>query len=154
MRTIDTVLTEVPAFEGLAPEHLELMAGCATNVVFHAGDYLFHEGEDADTFYVLRHGAIALEVYAPQREPLVVETIHPGGLVGWSWLFPPYHWHFDARATELVRAVSFDGRCLREKCDSDHDLGYELMRRFAAQLVDRLQATRLRLLDVYGVPAA
>jgi hypothetical protein len=81
---------------------------------------------------------------------MMITTLGAGELVGWSWLFPPYRWHFDARATELTRTIAFDGACLRDKCEQDHDLGYELMRRFASLMLDRLQATRLQLLDVYG----
>ncbi len=80
----------------------------------------------------------------------MISTLGEGAVVGWSWLFPPHRWSFDARALEQVRAVAFDGGCLRGKCDADHELGYELMRRFAAVMLERLQATRLQLLDVYG----
>ena len=92
---------------------------------------------------------VALEVFTPTRGPVVIETLGPGEVLGWSWLFPPYRWHFDAQAVEPVRAVALDGGCLRGKCEEDPRLGYELTRRFAAIMMDRLQATRLRLLDVY-----
>jgi hypothetical protein len=81
---------------------------------------------------------------------VVIGTLEAGEVLGWSWLFAPYHWHFDARAVGVVRATAFDGACLRGKCDDDPRLGYELMRRFAAVMIDRLQWTRLQLLDVYG----
>ncbi len=84
----------------------------------------------------------------------MIATLGEGAVVGWSWLFPPYRWSFDARALELTRTVAFDGACLRGKCEADTTLGYELMQRFAAVMLDRLQATRLQLLDVYGQPAA
>ena len=86
----------------------------------------------------------------PARGAVVIETIEAGEVVGWSWLFPPYQWHFDARAVSLVRATSFDGVCLREKCEQDPAFGYDLMSRFTQVLIERLQWTRLRLLDVYG----
>ena len=93
---------------------------------------------------------MALEVDAPGRGPLIIETLHRGDVVGWSWLFEPYRWELDARARELTRVVAFDGACLRGKCEVDHELGYQLMRRFAASLTEGLEATRLQLLDVYG----
>jgi len=99
---------------------------------------------------VLRHGGVALETFVPARGAVVIETIEAGEVVGWSWLFPPYQWHFDARAVSLVRATSFDGVCLRGKCETDPQLGYDLMSRFAQVMIRRLQWTRLRLLDVYG----
>jgi CRP-like cAMP-binding protein len=150
MRTLDAVVVEAPVFAGLEQEQLELIAGCATNVRFADGETLFREGEQADVFYLVRHGAVALELYVPNRGAVTIETVEPNEIVGWSWLFPPYRWHFDGRALGLVRAVAFDGACLRGKCDADHALGYELLGRFARVIVERMQATRLRLLDVYG----
>ena len=111
---------------------------------------LFRDGDEANTFYVLRHGAVALETFVPARGPVTIETLETGEVLGWSWLFPPYRWHFDARALSLVRATAFDGACLRGKCEADPALGYELMSRFAQVAIERLQWTRLRLLDVYG----
>jgi CRP/FNR family transcriptional regulator, cyclic AMP receptor protein len=150
VRTIDELLADVPALAGLPGAHLELIAGCATNRVFPAGDHLMREGEPADDFYVIRRGDVALETHVPHRGALTIETLHDGDLVGWSWLIAPYRTMFDARALAETHTVSFDGACLRGKCETDHDLGYELMRRFTAVIVERLQATRLRLLDVYG----
>jgi CRP/FNR family transcriptional regulator, cyclic AMP receptor protein len=150
MSTIEEVLQEVKLFRGLEPEALELIAGCGSHVRFVEGEMLFREGDKADTFLVLRHGSVALETFVPARGPVTIETLEPGEVVGWSWLFPPYRWHFDARALSLVRATAFDGACLRAKCDDDPLLGYELMSRFAQVLIDRLQWTRLRLLDLYG----
>jgi CRP/FNR family cyclic AMP-dependent transcriptional regulator len=151
-QTIDELLAGVGAFTGLDPSYLDLIAGCGTTTGFGAGDYLFREGEPADSFYVIRRGRIALEVFAPGRGQVILATLGPGELVGWSWLFPPYRWHFDGRAIEPVRALAFDAACLRGKCDADHSLGYELMQRFASSMLARLQATRLQLLDVYGKP--
>jgi CRP-like cAMP-binding protein len=150
MRTIDELIGELPAFEGLAPDQLDLIAGCGENRSFNAGQYLLREGEPANRFYVIRHGSVAVETYAPQRGPLMIETLHDDDLLGWSWLVPPYRTELDARALETVRTIAFDGACLRGKCDADPALGYALMQRFAVVLAERLQATRLRLLDVYG----
>jgi CRP/FNR family cyclic AMP-dependent transcriptional regulator len=150
VRTLEMVLAETPFLEGLDDERLALLAGCAGNVHFGAGETIFRQGDPADAFYVLRHGSVALETFVPTRGPVVIETIEAGEVLGWSWLFAPYRWHFDARALTGVRATGFDGACLREKCDQDPALGYELMGRFAQVLIERLQWTRLRLLDVYG----
>jgi len=150
IRTLEELISGAPAFTGLSPAQLELIAGCGANRHFAAGQRVFTEGEDAESFYLIREGAVALEVDAPGRGPLVIETLHENDVVGWSWLFEPYRWQFDARATVPTATVAFDGACLRGKCEDDHELGYQLMRRFAALLIDRLQATRLQLLDVYG----
>jgi len=150
METIEATLHDVPLFQGLTDEELELISGCGSNVRFLEGEFLFRDGEEAATFYLLRHGTVALEMFVPARGPVTIETLDAGEIVGWSWLFPPYRWHFDARAMTLVRATSFDGACLRAKCESDTRLGYDLMSRFAQIVIDRMQSTRLRLLDVYG----
>jgi CRP-like cAMP-binding protein len=150
METIETLLRASPVFEGLDPDGLALVAGCASNVHFDQGAVIFREGSQADTFFLVRHGTVALEMFVPARGSAVIETIEAGDVVGWSWLFPPYRWHFDARALTQVRATSFDGACLRGKCNDDPALGYDLMSRFAQVLIERLQWTRLRLLDVYG----
>jgi CRP-like cAMP-binding protein len=150
MRGLDALLAEVPLLEGMSAERLELLAGCASNVRFAAGDVIFREGDEADTFFVIRGGAVVLEAFAPARGGLTIETIEAGDVLGWSWLFPPHRWHFDARALSQVRATAIDGACLRGKCDDDPALGYDLMSRFAQVIIERLQWTRLRLLDVYG----
>ena len=148
--SLQDLLADVPLLAGLADDRLALLAGCAGNVHFDAGAQLFREGNEANTFYVIRHGDVAIETFVPSRGPVTIETLGAGQALGWSWLFAPYRWHFDARALSPVRATGFDGACLRAKCDADPALGYELMGRFAQLLMERLQWTRLRLLDVYG----
>lgn len=150
MRTLDLVLRDVPLFKGLTDEQRLLLAGCAGNVHFREGQILFREGDQADTFFLIRHGSVAIETFVAARGGITIETVEDGDIVGWSWLFAPYRWHFDARALTDVRATGFDGACLRGKCDEDPELGYELMSRFAQVLMERLQWMRLRLLDVYG----
>jgi len=150
MRTMRDILREQEFFAGISDAHLDVIAGCASNARFDAGTVILREGESADTFWLITHGQAALEVFVPGRGPVVVQTIESGEALGWSWLFPPHRWRYDARAVDLVRAIAFDGRCLREKADADHDLGYELMRRFAAVVIDVLAASRLQLVDVYS----
>ncbi len=149
-RSLEDLLVDVPLFEGLGDEARVLLAGCARNVHFAAGERIFSEGGEADLFYLVRQGSVAVESFVPTRGAVTIETIEAGDVLGWSWLFPPYRWHFDARALSVVRATAFDGVCMREKCERDPALGYALMGRFAQVLIDRLQWTRLRLLDVYG----
>ena len=153
-RQIATLLAESGAFDGMTAEQFDLVAGCGRISALSAGEMLFREGERSDVFYLLRHGSVALELFIPGRGPVIVSTHGAGEIVGWSWLFPPYRWHLDGRITENGSAIVFDGSCLRGKADADHDLGYELMKRFAAQMVQRLQETRLQILDVYGHASA
>jgi CRP-like cAMP-binding protein len=153
MKTIEALLAEVPLLEGLQPDARALVAGCASNVHFDANAVIFRAGDPADVFYAVRQGTIALELFVPARGAVTIETLEAGEVVGWSWLFPPYRWHFDARALTAIRATAFDGACLRAKCEADPALGYDLMSRFAQVTIERLQWTRLRLLDLYGYGA-
>jgi CRP-like cAMP-binding protein len=150
VRSIEEELADVPFFDGMSTETMSLLGGCARNVHFGHGDFLFRASDPAPVFYALRHGTVALETFVPARGPVLIDTIGAGEVLGWSWLFPPFRWHFDGRAVDDVRATSFDATCLREKADADPSLGYDLMRRFAQIAIERLQSTRLRLLDVYG----
>ena len=149
-RGIAELLGEVPTMAGLDRGHLELIAGCGSIRSFDDGERLFREGEPADAFYLLRHGRVALEIYVPGRGEVAVATIAAGEIAGWSWLVPPYEWHLDARVLERGSAIQFDGACLRGKFDADPELGYQMMKRFATVLLERLQETRVQMLDVYG----
>lgn len=150
MQSLDVILKEQKIFEGLREEDHKLIAGCAFNTHFEANQYIFREGENADTFYIIRYGTVGLELRNPKGGIITVQTLREGDVLGWSWLFEPYRWTYDAHAISMVRAVALDGRCLRTKCDHDHTLGYELMRRFAHIMVERLQATRMQVLDLYA----
>jgi CRP/FNR family cyclic AMP-dependent transcriptional regulator len=150
LRGIDDLLASHELFAGLDRSTVALLTGCASNVVFEGGKTLFKEGEGADRFWIIRRGRVAVEVNSPGAGQLTIETLGDGAVVGWSWLVPPYRWRFDAVAQEPVHAVEFDVGCLRTKMDSDPLTGYQLMSRFVPIIVDRLQATRLRLLDLYA----
>ncbi|MGE0416433.1 MAG: cyclic nucleotide-binding domain-containing protein [Acetobacteraceae bacterium] len=153
MEGLERIVLAHPFFAGLESALGEVVSGCARNLRFDPGSYLFHEGDPANEFFLIRHGSVALEVKPPGREAIAFTTEHAGGIVGTSWLVPPYRWRFDARAVELTRAIGIDARCLRDKCEADHDLGYEMMKRFLPVVVQRLDEARLQMMDVYGTPA-
>jgi len=150
IHTFEKVLAEHPFFKDLSEPHLDTVVGCVANVVFQPGEFIFREGQAADHFFVVREGKVAVEVFVPNKGPVTIETIEGGEVLGWSWLFPPYKSRFDARALNAVRALSLDGACLRTKCETDKNLGYELLKRFTQVVVSRLEATRMQLLDLYG----
>jgi CRP/FNR family cyclic AMP-dependent transcriptional regulator len=152
MEGLEQIVSEHRLFQGLGPEFVNLAAGCAKNVRFNADQYLFHAEDPADRIYLIRYGLVALEMTMPGRGAVQYETLGEGEIVGLTWLLPPYRWGYDARATELVRAIALDAKCLRDKCEADHDLGYAILKRFLPVLVQRLQAMRLQMLDVYGSP--
>lgn len=149
-KNIDALIAAHPFFAGLDERYLQLISGCGANARFDAGQYLCREGEQADRFFAIRHGTVAIEVFVPQRGEVTLVTLSEGEIVGWSWLFPPYRWRLDARAVEMVRATTFDGACIRKKCEEDPAMGYALMCRLAQVVSERLEAARLQLLDVYG----
>lgn len=144
------LLSDQPLFRDLPADVANTVAGCARNVTFDTGRLLLAEGEGATTLYLLRRGQVSIEVHAPGRGPLAVQTLGPGQVVGWSWLVPPYRWNFDARALSPVGAIAIDGACLRAKADERPEVGYPLLQKISAMLLERLQATRTQLLDVYG----
>jgi CRP-like cAMP-binding protein len=150
VQTITEYLPSHPFFAGLDESVIALLAGCAVNTHFRPGQHLFREGEPADTFYVVRHGRISLEVHSPAGPSVVVDSAHDDDVVGWSWLVPPYRWTFDAVATEETSVVSIDGACLRGKCEADQALGYDLLQRVVQVMSTRLHSARVRLLDLYG----
>ncbi len=150
MESLKNILEEHPFLKGLEAKYLDLIVGCASNVRFDAGQFIFREGEEAHQFYIIRGGKVALEIFSPERGSIIIDTLESGEVLGWSWLVPPYQWRFDARASELTRAIALDGKCLRKKCEQHHDLGYELLKRFADIMAQRLDATRLQLMDMYG----
>ncbi|MDP2529660.1 MAG: cyclic nucleotide-binding domain-containing protein [Candidatus Palauibacterales bacterium] len=154
MKGLEQLLAEHAFFAGMEPKDLALIAGCGANARFEAGDYLFREGEPADQFYLLRSGRVVVEVHDPARGTITVLSAGEGEVLGFSWLMPPYRWVFDARALELTRALVFDGACLRDKCEADARLGYDLLKRVTSVMMQRLEAASVQLLDVYGGAAA
>ena len=151
--TLRPILATIPLFDGMKSEHLDLIVGCAANVRFAPGEFAARQGEAADRFFIVRKGRLALQVHGPGRGELPLLTVGDGEVLGWSWLVPPYKWHFDARSLTDTRALALDGRCLRGKFENDHELGYEMMTRFAQLMTQRLEAASLQLLDLYGTNA-
>lgn len=147
---LESLLRKHDFLEGLTPAQTKFLVGCARNVRFAEGAYLMYEGRQANVFYLIRAGRIALENNVPGRGPVQMEDVGPGDVVGLSWLVPPYREHLDARALEPVIALAFDAKCLRDKLDADHDLGYALIRRVFERAYRRLVRVRLQRLDVYG----
>ncbi len=136
-----------PFLCGISEHHVRLLADCAMRSHFEAEDVIFREGEGANRFYLIERGKVALES-STLGEPVRIDEIHDSDLLGWSWLFPPYAWHFTARALEDTTAIFFYGTVLREYCEKDTALGFELFKRMSAVMLRRLQAARQKLLSV------
>ena len=150
MESLEQALTQHPFFAGLERRYARQLAGLASYQSFSAHQVIFDEGQPANEFYLICKGKVAIETALLGCESLVIQALGPGDVLGWSWLLPPYEWHYSARAAGPTDVVTLDGKGLRTRCEADHDLGYELMRRFAQVMLQRLQATRFQLLDVYG----
>ncbi len=148
MKELEAILKEHPFFRSLDRKLIEFIAGCGRNVAFKEGDVILKEGGDADKFYIIRHGRVAIYIAKPSS--ITIQTIREGDILGWSWLVPPHKYRFSARAVEDTRAVALDGKCLRAKCEENHELGYNLLKRLVNVLTARLEATRIQLLDIYN----
>jgi CRP/FNR family cyclic AMP-dependent transcriptional regulator len=149
MHTPERTLEEHPFCKGLAVQYRSLLTSCALTASSEQGTYLFREGDPATSFYLLLQGKVMLEAFTEKQATIPIETIEAGEVLGWSWLFPPYRWHFSARVIEPVQAIALDAACLRAKCEEDQTFGYDLVKQIANLLMQRLQATRLLLLDMY-----
>src|SRR5208282_2300435 len=115
IHTLESVVREHPFFQGLPDRHLEFITGCAKNVQFPEHHSIFREGDPANEFYFIREGLVAVELQIPNRGATTVQTVAEGEILGWSWVSPPYRWHFDARTLHSTRALVFDAKCLRTK---------------------------------------
>jgi len=150
MKTLESILVKHPFFENLDDAHLKLVTGCAANVKFDAGQFIYQHDESADQFYVIRQGKVALEICPPGKSPITVQTVSEGDILGWAWLVPPYRWHYDAQAMEMTRAIALDGKCLRKKCEEDNNLGFEFLKRLLPVIGKSMEAALLQLADVYA----
>lgn len=149
MQSLEQIIKQHSFFKSLEQKYIDFIVGCTTNAFFKPEEVILKEDESADKFYLIRSGKVAIYIGKPRE--ITVQTIGEGEILGWSWLVPPYRYRFSAKATENTRALSLDGKCLREKCEKNPDLGYELLKRIVSVLTDRLEATRLQLLDIYNI---
>jgi CRP-like cAMP-binding protein len=152
MTTTFDLIENHPFLVGLDPSALKRLAVWGHEVEFDAGSRVFVEGGPAERFWLICDGQVQLDLHMPGPGTAVIESLTAGEVLGWSWLFPPYLWQFGAAATTKTLAVEFDSYSVRRLCDAEPALGYQLMQRFTRVVVQRLQATRIRLLDLYGSP--
>jgi CRP-like cAMP-binding protein len=142
-----------PFFAELSPEQLDALSGDGVPVAYGPGERIFAEGDAADRFWLVETGSVALDMRVPGRGDQVLETLVGATVLGWSWLHPPYRWHFGASAREPTTAIAFDAASVRRRCETDPRFGYAILRCFTPVIIQRLQAARLRVLDMYASPA-
>jgi CRP-like cAMP-binding protein len=148
--TLERILRTHPFLLNFPEHSLRAMVGCASQVRFGAGEFICEIGQEANSFFLIRHGLVALGFRTSPGSSITVETIGEGDLLGWSGLIPPHRWELDAHAVDATLALKFDAGCLRRKCETDHEFGYELYKRFTPVVAERLQAVRVQALDMYG----
>jgi CRP/FNR family cyclic AMP-dependent transcriptional regulator len=139
-----------PFLDGMSADQFEVLAGYASPAAFAAGDRIFDDGDLADRFWLLDSGRVAIDMTVPGRGDQVVETLAAPTVLGWSWLDPPYRWHFGAVTLAAAAGIAIDATSVRQRSERDPSFGYALLRRFTPVIIGRLQATRLRVLDLYA----
>ena len=145
MESLQKMIEAHPFFKDFDPAYLPFLAECAEQKTFDPGHYVLREEESANHFYLIQQGSVALGTFVVGRGFTTIQTLGDGELLGWSWLIPPYHWHFNAMVVQTTQAIVFDANRIRQKCEEDHDFGYELFKRVALTVGRRLRATRTRL---------
>lgn len=151
--SITALLAQHPFFSDCSQDEIQLISSCAKARNFSTDEYLAKAQEDATGFYLITSGTVAICTHMANQPNKIIQTIQPADIFGWSWLFPPYKWMFDAIAIQPAETITLDGQCVREKLQTHPDLGYKLMQRFSQMIISRLNATRLQLLDVYAKAA-
>ena len=146
MNMISSPIFRIPFFDGLHSEDVAFLDSIAGRETVEAGDPLFEKGGDAEYLYIVESGTLALQLPRDKKDPISLMTLNPGELIGWSWLFPPYKWNFDARALNECELLTLDTACIRRRMDCDPGFGFRIMQSLVGTMHDRLTATRLQLL--------
>lgn len=149
VQATSSLLADQHFFAGMSDEHLDAIASCASERHFEEGRFMVLRGKPAQDFFLIRSGRVALEIHAGNKNVLI-STVPPGGVIGWSWLEDPFEWRYDVRVLEDVEAIAFNANCVREKCESDPAFGYEMYKRFMHLVIKRLMASRVQLVDLYS----
>lgn len=146
----DVNLASYSFFKGMKAEHLDLLSSHVSKDNFKTNEHIFKEKEEASNLFLVLKGKVSIEMTSTEGKPFSIQTLKEGDILGWSWLIPPHEWRFSARAVEATEMLIIDGKFIREKSKKDHDLGYELFRRLADIFVQRLEATRRQLVEMYN----
>jgi CRP-like cAMP-binding protein len=140
-----------PFLTDLDSKYIAQLAAFAQRRTFQPGDYLWRQGDPADVLFLMQSGEVALEISIPHQGPLPFETLVGSEILGWSWLVPPYRYRFDARAVSIVEVFALDGKSIRNSCNEDQGLGYQLLKRLTPLIAHRLEMALLRLLELTRV---
>ncbi len=151
-QSIAEYLSKHPFFSGLDEGYIGFLADSAVETRISEGGILFRQGKPADKFFLLRSGEVSVQVPALVGPVLEIQRVGDGQILGWSWLIPPYKWNFQARVEADSLILEFDGRAVLARCEEDAKFGYELLKRFAALMSERLEAARQKMMDEWNPP--
>jgi CRP-like cAMP-binding protein len=152
MQSIENYLSAHSFFSGLEDDFMKFLSDSARETRIKEGDVLFRQGKPADKFYLLRRGQVSVQVPALVGPTLELQVLGEDQMLGWSWLIPPYRWNFQARALEDSELLEFDGSAILARCEEDPKFGYELFKRFAALMSERLDSARQKIMDQWDPP--
>ena len=150
MSDLELLLAQQPFLKGMDAKFLKTLEESASLCDFKPGKFIFRQNQDAMGFYLILEGKVDVEWFSSAGGPVVVQSLGAGEVLGWSWLVPPFHWRMDARALQSCRLILFDGKTLLKRMEENHDLGYELLKRFLFIVTQRLDAARLEILSLHG----
>ncbi|MDQ2070308.1 Crp/Fnr family transcriptional regulator [Natronospira bacteriovora] len=139
-------------FADLDSDWLDFLAEHAVSRKVSRDEVIFRHGNKADSFYLVTDGRISLEVAAIEGPPLELQNLGEGAIIGWSWLIPPYQWHFQARALEDANVIRFDGDVIFKRCEEDPDFGYDMLKRFAGLMSERVSSAREKMMQEWNPP--
>ena len=151
-QSVADFLSRHPFFTGLDDQYIEFLTDSAVETQIGEGGILFRQGTPADKFYLLKSGKVSVQVPALVGPVLEIQRIGENQILGWSWLIPPYRWNFQARVEEDASLLEFDGRAVLARCEEDPRFGFEMLKRFAALMSERLEAARQKMMDEWNPP--
>ncbi len=150
MKQLENIIIANENFKTLLPEHIEQLASRASIIDLETGAFIFCQDGRADHFYMITKGSVGLEIHASGWGTVTLQSLRSGDLLGWSWMFPPYRWHFDVKTLESTQVIAFDAATVRDHFKKDSDFGCQVMKIVATNMMDRIVAARLQILDLYG----
>ena len=151
-QSIEDYLSTHTFFSGLNDNFMKFLLNATTELQIKRGEVLFQQGGRADKFFLLRNGQVSIQVPALEGPALDIQTLGENQILGWSWLIPPYRWNFLARAVEDSDLLEFDGNVILARCEEDSEFGYELFKRFASLMSERLDAARQKMMSQWDPP--
>jgi len=148
MEDLTAKLKEHTFCKDFTRDQVDVIASLSTWRDFQTNEVIFRTGDPSDKFFMVFSGHISIAVFLSDRGTTAIETIGEGDILGWSWFSPPYQWRFSAMALEETGAIAVNGKALREICEKDHALGYQILKKLILVYTQRLEMARSQILDL------